>query len=123
MEENRSRDFDKVKIRAKELRRNLTQAEANLWARLRNRQLGGLKFRRQHPVGPFIADFYCAEHRLVVEIDGDIHDLRIEQDQERTWQFEKYGYNVIRFPNGQVEQDLESVLASILVICTYDSNQ
>jgi very-short-patch-repair endonuclease len=113
-----ARSFGEVRIRAKELRRNLTSAEGILWSRLRNRQLGGLKFRRQHPIGPFIADFYCAEKRLIVEVDGDIHNMQIKQDQARTMQFESYGYNVIRFHNEQVEQELESVLEAIQSACT-----
>jgi len=80
----------------------MTEAESLLWERLRGRRLGGYKFRRQHPLGPFIADFYCAESHLVVEIDGDIHDRQVEQDQARTNQFELYGYRVIRFENGFV---------------------
>jgi len=114
----KARFFGEVRIRAKELRRNLTSAEAILWSHLRNRQLGGLKFRRQHPIGPFIADFYCAEKRLIVEVDGDIHNLQMEQDQARTSQFESYGYYVIRFRNEQVEQELESVLEAIQAACT-----
>jgi hypothetical protein len=81
-----------------------------LWQRLRNQQLSGLKFRRQHPLGPFIADFYCAACRLVMEIDGDIHDLQPERDAARTEQFEQYGYRVIRFRNKQVLNDVEDVL-------------
>ncbi len=61
-----------------------------------------LKFRRQLPLGPFIADFYCAARCLVVEIDGDIHDLQPERDAARTEQFEQHGYRVIRFRNEQV---------------------
>jgi very-short-patch-repair endonuclease len=95
----------------------MTPTERVLWQRLRNRQLSGLKFRRQHPLGPFIADFYCAAHRLVVEIDGDIHDLQPERDAARTEQFEKYGYRVIRFRNEQVLNDIESVLAAIQAAC------
>jgi very-short-patch-repair endonuclease len=79
-----------------------------------------VKFRRQHPIGPFIADFYCAEHKLVVEIDGEIHELQIEQDQTRTKQFEDYGYKLLRFHNQQVEKDLESVLRTILESCNRD---
>jgi very-short-patch-repair endonuclease len=106
-----------VQERARELRREMTPAEKALWDRLRGRGLDGLKFKRQHPLGPFIADFYCAECRLVVEIDGDIHDLQMEHDAARTERFELYGYRVIRFRNEQVLDDLESVLASIKAAC------
>ena len=91
--------------------------------RLRNKRLDGLKFRRQHPLGPFIADFYCAACRLVVEIDGDIHDLQPEREVARTEQFAQYGYRVIRFRNKQVLNDIEDVLAAIEAACTVDSEE
>ena len=102
---------------ARELRQEMTPAEKLLWSHLRNKQLNGLKFRRQHPLGPFVADFYCAERRLVVEIDGDIHDLQPERDAARTEQFEQYGYHVIRFRNEQVLNNIESVLRAIESAC------
>jgi len=113
----RIRTSPQVQQRARELRQQMTPAEKLLWAHLRNKQLNGLKFRRQHPLGPFIADFYCAACRLVVEVDGDIHDLQPEQDAARTEQFEQYGYRVIRFRNKQVFNDLESVLTAIKAAC------
>jgi very-short-patch-repair endonuclease len=85
--------------------------------------LKGLKFRRQHPLGPFIADFYCAARRLVVEIDGDIHDLQPERDAARTEQFKQYGYRLIRFRNKQVLNDIEDVLVAIEAACTVDSEE
>ncbi|TEU11527.1 MAG: endonuclease domain-containing protein [Anaerolineales bacterium] len=88
-----------IQQRARELCKEMTPAEKLLWSHLRNKRLKGLKFRRQHPLGPFIADFYCAARRLVVEIDGDIHDLQPERDAARTEQFKQYGYRVIRFRN------------------------
>ena len=98
----------------------MTAAESLLWERLRGRRLGGLKFRRQHPVGPNIADFYCAESHLVVEIDGDIHDWQVEQDQARTSQFELHGNRVIRFKNCEVEENIQGVLSVILESCLGD---
>ena len=112
-----------IQQRARELRKEMTLAEKLLWSRLRNKQLKGLKFRRQHPLGPFIADFYCAARRLVVEIDGDIHDLQPERDAARTEQFEQYGYRVIRFRNKQVLNEIEDVLAAIEAACTVDSEE
>ena len=112
-----------IQQRARELRKEMTPAEKLLWSRLRNKQLKGLKFRRQHPLGPFIADFYCAARRLVVEIDGDIHDLQPERDAARTEQFEQYGYRVIRFRNKQVLNDIEDVLVAIEAACTVDSEE
>ncbi|MBE3040379.1 MAG: endonuclease domain-containing protein [Chloroflexi bacterium] len=119
--EHRIRTAAGIQQRAKELRQEMTQAEQLLWERLRNRQLSGLKFRRQHPLGPFITDFYCAETRLVVEIDGDIHDLQKEQDEQRTRQFEEFGYRVIRFRNKEVETNTGLDLKKILDACQLPS--
>jgi len=106
-----------IQERARELRQQLTAAEELLWSRLRNRQLGGLKFRRQHPLGSFIADFCCPSRRLVVEIGGDIHDLQPGRDRARTEQFEQHGYQVIRFRNEQVLTDIEAVLEAVEAPC------
>lgn len=95
----------------------MTPAETLLWGRLRRKQLNGLKFRRQHPLGPFIADFYCAACRLVVEVDGDVHASQQERDEVRTEQFEAHGYRVIRFDNDDVLNDIEGVLAAIAEAC------
>jgi very-short-patch-repair endonuclease len=103
--------------RAKELRRNPTPAEALLWARLRRHQLNGYKFRRQHPLSRFIADFCCPACRLIVELDGPIHLRQVQQDEERTRQFEAFGYRVIRFANERVEHDMENVLKEIAAAC------
>ncbi len=99
---------------ARRLRQNLTPAETTLWKALRNRQLSGLKFRRQHPVGRFIADFYCPSCKLVVEIDGGIHEQQKEYDQARTDQFEAYGYQLLRFTNEEVLTNLTQVLEIII---------
>ena len=92
---------------AKMLRQHPTQAEAEAWNLLRNRRILGLKFRRQKPLFGFIVDFYCAEHRLVIEIDGQIHDTPEIQaaDQERTSLLEGRGFTVIRIPNRRVTED------------------
>jgi very-short-patch-repair endonuclease len=76
--------------------------------------MGGLKFRRQHPIGRFIVDFYCAGHRLVVEIDGGIHATQRQADQDRGRELEALGYYVIRFTNQRVETEMERVLREIL---------
>lgn len=102
---------------AKEHRQPLTAAEAVLWQRLRRKQVAGLKFRRQHPLGPFIADFYCAARRLVIEVDGPIHQNQQEQDAERTAQFEASGHRVIRFSNEEVLNNVEDVLTRIREAC------
>jgi very-short-patch-repair endonuclease len=109
--------FDRVKHRAKELRKTQTKVEQVLWARLRNRGLHGLKFRRQHPIGPYIADFYCAEHRLIVEVDGGIHNAQQEPDKLRGEQLAAHGYRVVRFTNAEVETSLQAVLERIAAAC------
>jgi very-short-patch-repair endonuclease len=101
--------------RAGELRKNMTEAERKLWSLLRKKQVGGKKFRRQHPVKTFIVDFYCHECKLVVEVDGNIHQLeeQKEYDNERTYELEQLGLKVIRFTNDQVLQQPEMVIARI----------
>jgi len=91
----------------------MTAAEWRLWQALRVRQLGGLKFRRQHPVGPFVLDFYCPAGKLVIELDGGVHDEQAEQDEARTQHLESYGYRVLRFRNEEVFADLPAVLDRI----------
>lgn len=106
-----------VQQRARELRREQTPAERKLWARLRRKQLYGLRFRRQHPIGPFIADFCCVAHKLVVEIDGHSHGAQVEYDEARTAWLEERGYKVVRFTNDQIHRHLDAVLAEIARQC------
>ena len=101
---------------ANELRKNMTEAEDKLWQRLRNRKLNNLKFRRQHPVNKFIADFFCAEKELIIEVDGGIHndpDAK-EHDENRTYELEQFGLKIIRFTNEEVMNDIDRVLEEIL---------
>ena len=102
-------------MRARELRRNQTRAEKILWENLRDRKLQGLKFHRQHPIGPFIADFCCRERRLIVELDGEAHetDQNIARDFERDTYLKGQNYVVLRFPNQRVLDDLAAVLLEI----------
>jgi very-short-patch-repair endonuclease len=102
--------------RVRELRREMTPAERRLWSRLRGRRLGGFKFKRQEWVGPFIADFYCREARLVVEVDGTQHADRDDYDRARSAYLKREGFRVGRFWNNQVMEELEGVLAAILAI-------
>ncbi len=102
---------------ARRMRRKPTKAEKALWQKLRRRQLGDYKFRRQHPIGNFIVDFYCAETQLIVEVDGDVHAHQEAKDAERSADLEVQGYRVIRFWNGQVLQEMDSVLTMILGVC------
>ena len=98
---------------ARELRGTQTRAETILWDALRNRQLAGLKFRRQHPIGPLVADFCCTDRRLIVEVDGGVHETRREEDADRETLLTVAGYKVIRFPNEAVIADLPKVLTAI----------
>lgn len=91
----------------------MTDAERKLWFSLRNRQLAGLKFRRQKPVGQFIADFACAEANLIVEVDGGQHYLNGTADRQRTAMIESLGWRVVRFSNFEVLNNLAGVLEAI----------
>lgn len=102
-----------IQIRARELRQPQTPAEQKLWAVLRRKNLNGLKFRRQHPIGRFIVDFYCAEVKLVIEVDGESHDHQVEYDALRTAWLEENGCRVIRFLNTDVLSRLEDVVVEI----------
>ncbi len=97
------------------LRRNMTLPELILWKRLKNKKLFNIKFRRQHPINIFIVDFYCHEYKLVIEIDGEIHnsDENREYDEGRTYELERYGLKVIRFTNEQVTFKIDSVIKQI----------
>jgi very-short-patch-repair endonuclease len=95
------------------LRANMTDAEQELWRHLRRRQLGGFKFRRQHPFGNYILDFVCLETKLVIEVDGGQHVANREMDAQRTADLEKAGFHVLRFWNHEVLQDLEAVKGAI----------
>jgi very-short-patch-repair endonuclease len=106
-----------VRARAREMRHQQIPAEGKLWAVLRGGQLHGLKFRRQHPIGRFIADFYCAEARLVIELDGESHAVQQEYDAIRTAYLQAQGYHVIRFTNHDVQSNLEGVALTILHTC------
>jgi very-short-patch-repair endonuclease len=106
-----------ILARARELRQPQTPAEAKLWQRLRNRQIGGHKFRRQHPIDRFIVDFYCDERKLVIEIDGDSHTDQVEYDALRTEWLNRHGYRVVRFTNDDVMKRFDGVLETILAKC------
>jgi very-short-patch-repair endonuclease len=108
-----------ILAKARELRRPLTPAEQKLWQRLRGKQLYGIKFRRQHPIFRFILDFFCYEHRLVIEIDGDSHSQpdQVLYDQARTEWLQQRGLRVIRFTNREVGTNLDGVLTEIARQC------
>jgi very-short-patch-repair endonuclease len=99
---------------ARKLRQNQTDAERALWFRLRDRRLGGLKFRRQMPLGRYVADFCCEAAHLIVEIDGGQHAAGSEEDALRTRTLEAMGYLLLRFWNNEVLQNTEGVVDSIV---------
>ncbi len=100
--------------RAKKLRLNMTLSELRLWNEVRNNKLG-VRFKAQHPIKTFIADFYCHKAKLVVELDGSIHNTidAKEHDAERTHELEQLGIKVIRFTNDEVERNIAWVLNKI----------
>lgn len=98
---------------ARKLRRETTEAEALLWKHIRDRKLAGIKIRRQHPIGRYIADFCCVEEKLIVELDGGQHADDSDQDEQRTQYIEKYGYRIVRYWNSEVLNNIDSVLADI----------
>jgi very-short-patch-repair endonuclease len=102
---------------AKKLRRNFTPAEAVLWRSLKARQLGGIKFRRQQPIGNFIVDFVCFEKRIVIELDGSQHAVTKSRDNDRDSWLAGNGFIVMRFWNNDVFENLDGVLAVIRQKC------
>ena len=98
---------------ARILRKSMTRTEKLLWDKLKGKQICRLRFRRQHPIDFFIADFYCHQIRLVVEIDGEIHNQQEEYDDGRSAEMEKFDIKVIRFKNWEVENDIENVIIKI----------
>jgi very-short-patch-repair endonuclease len=101
---------------ARRFRKNPTAAERRLWSRLRDRQVAGLKFRRQHAVGDRIVDFFCAEAQLAVELDGSGHHHQLGQfsDLDRELELHEKGIRVLRFNNSSIMSDIESVLNAII---------
>ena len=100
---------------ARELRQKHTDAEKALWTKLRNRELAGVKFRRQQPIGQYIVDFVSLRRRLIIEIDGGQHNEEREKgtDEERTMRLEERGYRIMRFWNNEVLTNPEGVLERI----------
>ena len=95
------------------LRSNQTTAEKILWKHLRAKRFHGLKFRRQVPIGSYIADFLCLERKLIIEADGAGHRLQKRRDEKRDWSLMQKGYTVLRFTNDQINSDLQWVLDQI----------
>lgn len=104
------------------LRNNATPFEKLLWAEIRRRNIGGEKFLRQFPIfiirgmgrkAFYIADFYCGQHKLVIEVDGPIHPLKKEYDNNRDIAMKKWGFDILRFANDKVENSMNSVIGKI----------
>lgn len=119
---NKERELREIaKIICRELRRNATDAETIMWKALRNRNLDGKKFLRQHPLfydvtgkeSFFVADFYCYEENLMIELDNEYHQYRLAEDRLRTDIINHLGIRVIRFRNEEVENNLQAVLKEI----------
>jgi very-short-patch-repair endonuclease len=104
-----------MKQKARNLRKQQTDAEKKLWWELRNRQLAGYKFKRQYVLEKYIVEFYCAEKLLVIEVDGGQHAEQKEYDEKRTEFLISKGYKVIRFWNNEVMENLDGVLEMIMI--------
>jgi very-short-patch-repair endonuclease len=105
--------YEKLKPIARQMRSEPTPAEDRLWQRIRKEQIGGIKFRRQHHIDRFIVDFYAPQVRLVIEVDGSVHEYTQEEDAVRQQFLETLGLRVIRFTNEEVFGQLEAVLEKI----------
>ena len=103
--------------RARDLRTNMILAELKLWAELRARQIGGVKFRRQHVIKLYIVDFYSPQMKLIIEVDGDTHSDQPEQDADRTRFLEHRGYRIVRFTNSEIYQDLAQIVEYLRSLC------
>jgi very-short-patch-repair endonuclease len=101
---------------AKYQRRNMSVPEVKLWALLR-RSPGRIKFKRQHPIGPYVADFYCPAARLVIEIDGMIHDFTVERDERRDDYMRGLGLSILRVPARDVMADVRSIADGLVRLC------
>lgn len=110
---------ERVRVR-RDLRIDQTPTEHLLWQKIRGRQLLGLKFRRQHPIGSYVADFFCPEKKLVIEVDGDVHYFELQQakDVARTKYIQSQGYTVIRFTTNDIRNNMNGVMDKILLTLT-----
>ncbi len=100
---------------ARSLRQRQTPLEARLWSRLRNGRFHHYKFRRQHPIGPWIVDFVCIERRLVIELDGEIHVLRADADRARDSIIEAQGFLMLRIKNHELRNSFDWCLEQVLI--------
>lgn len=114
----------RLRERRRALRANSTPAEQKMWRIVRDRRLGGFKFRRQHGIGPFVLDFYCSEVKLAVELNGSVHDnpARAEYDRERQEYLAALGLRVVRFSNGEVLREPNRIAESLMMILSQESD-
>ncbi|WP_250434131.1 endonuclease domain-containing protein [Hanstruepera flava] len=115
MPKQRIHNKTQLKTKRQELRKNLTPAEAFLWTHIKSRQLKGKRFTKQHSIKNYIVDFYCASEKLIIELDGEVHNNPVAQEYDniRSSHLENLGYTVIRFENKLVFENLPSVLKEI----------
>ncbi len=116
--DGRQRASSTTRMRAGWLRRQATGPEQRLWSALQGKQLAGLRFRCQHPIEPYIVDFYCPAARLAIELDGVSHDDRARYDRQRTRWLQQQGIHVLRFTNEDVLTNLDGVLECIARVVT-----
>lgn len=103
-----------ITANARSLRSNMTDVERILWRAIRGRQLDGYRFRRQHPIGPYIADFVCLEKKCVIELDGGQHQNQTIYDENRTMFLQGQGWQVLRFWNNDVLNQFEGVISAVV---------
>ncbi len=116
----RNRQPDRI-ARARQMRREMGEAEKRLWTRLRRNQIG-FHFRRQAPVGPYFLDFYCAKARLCIEVDGDLHAQRSAEDRQRDLYLQQLGILTLRVPSGELYAHLDAVVEYIAHLCRERTN-
>lgn len=110
--------WEKLRPLAREKRTDPTPSEDRLWQALRNRRIRSAKFRRQHSIERFIVDFYCAEHAIIIEVDGGIHQSQQVEDDIRQEFLEMQGFRVVRFTNAQIDDELDDVLCYLRELLT-----
>jgi very-short-patch-repair endonuclease len=105
--------WERLKPEARDIRAKPTEAENLLWRYLRDAKFGKYKFRRQHSLGPFIVDFYCHQAKIIIEVDGPIHQYQVEEDGARQEYLESHGFTVLRFPNDVIINSIGKVIEQI----------
>lgn len=99
---------------AQEMRKDLTPCEQILWNKLKEKRLNGCKFRRQHPINRYILDFYCHEHKLAIEVDGNVHRCKYDEDEFRDQYLRSIGIKTLRITNDEILQNIDAVILKII---------